>query len=114
MNATWMAVWQRLQSSPAQLSEYIILELPRARALTKMVRDEAPPLVFLVETKADISFMKIVQIKLEYMQGITVPSNGRGGGLALLWKEASHVEVHNYSHSHIDVIISDHETNLGW
>ena len=45
--------------------------------LTKMMRDEAPLLVFLVETKADISFIKKVQAKLEYMQGITVPSDGR-------------------------------------
>ena len=45
--------------------------------LTKMMRDEAPLLVFLVETKADISFIKKVQAKLEYMLGITVPSNGR-------------------------------------
>lgn len=44
---------------------------------TKMMRDEAPLLVFLVETKADISFIKKVQAKLEYMQGITVPSDGR-------------------------------------
>jgi len=79
-----------------------------------MVSDEALPLVFLVKMKVDISFMKKVQAKLEYMQGITVPSNGRSGGLALLWKEGSHVEVHKYSHSHIDVIIFDHETNLRW
>lgn len=45
--------------------------------LTKTMRDEAPLLVFLVETKADISFIKKVQAKLEYMQGITVPSDGR-------------------------------------
>lgn len=58
--------------------------------------------------------MKKVQAKLEYMQGITVPRDGRSRGLAMLWKEGSHVEVHEYSHSHIDVIISDHETNLRW
>ncbi|KAK9984687.1 hypothetical protein SO802_034212 [Lithocarpus litseifolius] len=82
--------------------------------LTKMVRDEAPLLVFLAETKVDISFMKKVQAKLEYTQGVIVPSDGRSGGLAMMWKEGSHVEVHKYSHSHIDVIIFDHETNLQW
>lgn len=52
--------------------------------LTKMVRGKAPLSVFLVEMKADISFMKKVQAKLEYTQGITVPSDGRSEGLALL------------------------------
>ena len=32
----------------------------------------------------------------------------------MLWKEGSYVEVHKYSHFHIDMIIFDHETNLRW
>ena len=53
-------------------------------ALTKMVKAEAPLLIFLVETKANIAHMSKIQTKLDYTQGIIVPSNGKNGGLALL------------------------------
>ena len=44
-------------------------------------------LVFLVETKASTERMKGFQNKLGFTQGIVVPSDGRSGGLALLWRE---------------------------
>ena len=115
-----MAVWRRLQCSPVQLKEYHILELPglgiprSVRALTKLVRAEAPLLIFFVETKAKIPVMARLQTKLDYTQGIIVPSDGKSGGLALLWKEGTNVWTQKYSNSHIDVVVTDTTSNMRW
>ena len=61
------------------------------RLLTEEVRSKNPTLVFLVETKAQPSRIKGLQQKLELTQGIVVPSDGRSGSLALLWKEGTMV-----------------------
>ncbi|KAK7839830.1 hypothetical protein CFP56_017473 [Quercus suber] len=57
------------------------------RTLTDEVRKREPLLVFLVKTKARVGRIRGIQAKLNYTQGIVVPSDGRSGGLALLWKE---------------------------
>ena len=56
------------------------------RNLADEVRLKDPLLVFLSETKTGESKMKGVRNKLEYTQGITVPSDGLSGGLAMMWK----------------------------
>ena len=55
--------------------------------LTEEVRAKEPLLVFLSKTKAEASRIKGIQNKLEYIQGITVPSDERSGGLAMLWRK---------------------------
>ena len=62
-------------------------------------------LVFLVGTKASTERMKGFQNKLGFTQGIVVPSNGRSGGLALLWREGTDIRFKICSHSHIDVVV---------
>ena len=52
--------------------------------LTDEVRAKDPLLVFLLETKARKNWIKGIQNKLEYSQGLSVQSDGRSGGLALL------------------------------
>ncbi|KAL0012531.1 hypothetical protein SO802_007639 [Lithocarpus litseifolius] len=71
-------------------------------------------LVFLAETKAGINRIKGVQRKLEYSQGIIVPSDGRSGGLALLWKEGTMVDFKSSSNSHIDVVVRDSPSSEPW
>ena len=58
---------------------------PAVWILTVKVKSKNPVLVFLVETKASSSRIKDLQRKLEFTQGITVPCDGRSGGLAMLW-----------------------------
>ena len=60
---------------------------PAVRILTDEVKSKNPVLVFLVETKANLSRIKGLQRRLELTQGITVPCDGRSGGLAMLWRE---------------------------
>ena len=50
------------------------------RILTDEVKATDPTLVFLAETKAGVNRIKGVQRKLDYTQGIIVPSDGRSGG----------------------------------
>ena len=75
------------------------------------MRVEDPKPVFLIETKVGLSWMERLKYDLEFIQGLIVPSNGKSGGLALLWKEEMNVNVETYSNSHIDVMITDLATN---
>ena len=80
---------------------------PAVRTLTDKVKKKSPVLVFLVETKANTDRMKGFQNKLGFTQGIVVPSNGRSGGLALLWREGTDIRFKSCSHSHIYVVVHD-------
>ena len=84
------------------------------RTLTDEVRSKDPLLVFLIETKIGESKMKGIRNKLEYTQGITVPSDGRSGGLAMMWKEGSDIRLRSYSNSHIDVEVHESLTPIPW
>ena len=55
-------------------------------ALHDMVRRWDPRIVFLLETKLRKRRMERVRDKLGFANGLVVPSRGRSGGLALLWK----------------------------
>ena len=77
------------------------------QTLADEVRAKDPLLVFLSETKAGKNRIKGIQNELEYSQGITVQSNGRSGGLSLLWREGTDVHFKSCSNSHIDVEIND-------
>lgn len=55
--------------------------------------------------KANINKMKGVQCKLNLTQGITIPSDGQSGGLAMMWKEGMDVRLKSCSNSHIDVVV---------
>ena len=61
--------------------------------LQKKVLEEDPILVFIIETKFEVSEMARIKKKLERQEGLVVPSVRRGGGLALLWKSLTRVDV---------------------
>ena len=75
--------------------------------LQKMVLEEDPTLVFLMETKFNVKEMVDIKPKLERSQGMIVPSVRRSGGLALLWKDSLVVDVKTFSPRHIDAIIME-------
>lgn len=79
--------------------------LPAIRTLTDEVKSKNPILVFLVETKVSVSWMKGFQRKLEFNQGILVPNDGRSCGLAMIWREGVDVRFKSCSNSHIDVVV---------
>ena len=59
----------------------------------KVVTLEDPILIFLMETKPFVSEMNEIKEKLDQSQGLIVSSNGRSGGLALLWRRGVDVAV---------------------
>ena len=81
------------------------------KALQKIVLEEDPTLVFLMETKFVVSEMACIKRKLDRQQGLVVPSDRRGGGLALLWRSSMKVDVQTYSPRHIDAIVTKEQGN---
>lgn len=45
--------------------------------------------------------------KAGFSNGLIIPSSGRSGGLALLWKKDILVEVQGYVDHYIDAIVTD-------
>ena len=73
--------------------------------LKKVIRLEDPNLVFLMETKSDKEWVKIVRDQCGFKDSYVVPSDGLKGGLALFWKSDIKVDVLNSSLSFIDALI---------
>lgn len=67
--------------------------------------EKDPTLVFLIETKLDITEIDGIKQKIERQQGLVVPSIRRAGGLALLWRNSVQVDILTYSPRHIDAIV---------
>ena len=66
---------------------------------------EAPRLVFLMETpQKDMKWMSDIKHSLGLTQAM-VPSDGKSGGLAFLWKPDVKVDVQTVSCWHIDAFI---------
>jgi len=79
--------------------------LRTVQALRSIVAKEAPNLVFLMKTKIPRKRqhkMKEIQQSIGFTQGLIVPSEGRSGGLALLWKPETYVNIKGYSKWFID------------
>ena len=71
-------------------------------------------MVFLIETKFDVSEMSGIKRKLERHHGLVVLSVRRGGGLAFLWKTSTGVDVQTYFPCHIDAIVTEEQGNKKW
>jgi len=80
------------------------------QALKKVLRAEDPKFVFLMEMKLHKDIMNRVKHELGYTQGVAISSEGNSGGLALLWKPSTRVEVRKYSRWCIDTLV-DYEGN---
>lgn len=73
--------------------------------MKKVIRVEDPNLVFLIETKSNEEWVKIVCNQCGFKDNFVVPSDRLKGGLALFWKSDSKVDVLNSSLSFIDTLI---------
>lgn len=58
--------------------------------------------------------MKKEKEKAGFRNGLIIPSMGRRGGLALLWKKDILVEIQGYSNHYIDAIVIDPATGFKW
>ena len=62
-------------------------------------------IVFLSETWLDKEHMKWVRDRIYFDGCFTVPNDGRGGCLALLWKASVNVWVDSFLKYHLDSIV---------
>ncbi|KAH9715526.1 putative reverse transcriptase/RNA-dependent DNA polymerase [Citrus sinensis] len=63
---------------------------------------DGPELVFLCETNVSTMQMNVIANKLSFENCLAVNGNGRGGGIAMLWKSDIGVQINSYSQHHID------------
>nr|POE53647.1 hypothetical protein CFP56_36811 [Quercus suber] len=70
-------------------------------------------IVFLMEMKSNKEWMNYVKDRCKIKHGLIVPSKGKSGGLALLWREGITVDVQTYSQSHVDVLV-DGGADIEW
>lgn len=82
-------------------------------ALKKVIKGEAPKIVFSMEMKSCKGWMEKVCDECEFKNGLIVPSDGFSGELALLGKKGVTVQIQTYSMSHIDAFANEGE-EIGW
>ncbi|PPR89969.1 hypothetical protein GOBAR_AA30717 [Gossypium barbadense] len=75
------------------------------RELKQMVVANDPDIIFLSETKINVSKFSSVHSKCKMEGCLAVNANGKSGGLVMMWKESNKVEVQTYSSNYIDSII---------
>ncbi|XP_050252314.1 uncharacterized protein LOC126698852 [Quercus robur] len=81
---------------------------PRSvRVLRNIVQQWDPDFVFLSETKLRMRSMERKKRSIGFTNGLVIPSHGRSGGLALLWRKEINVDVQSFSDRHIDAIVTE-------
>jgi len=83
------------------------------KAMEKLVFQEEPTIVFLMETKSDLEGMVMVWDRCKFKHGLIVSSRGKSGGLAMYWKEGVRLDVQTYYSNHIDAFV-DGGSEVGW
>ncbi|KAB1671559.1 hypothetical protein, partial [Gossypium barbadense] len=78
----------------------------KIRELKQLIGAHNPDIIFLSETKMNGNDFRRVQNKCRLQNGLTVNSEGRSGGLALMWKEGTNVSIQSYSKHQIDSIVN--------
>ena len=94
MMKKYLMYWWRLISSPTRINELLSMELlgawepsNREGELVEIVRAKDPSVVFIAETWTDEVRLDRVQSSLKFQNRWVVPSDNRGGGLILFWKD---------------------------
>jgi exonuclease III len=77
--------------------------------LRDLARSYNPGVVFLSETKQKKRTMEKIQWSLGFRHGVCVEGNGKGGGLALWWRDGIDVSVRPWCQYYIDAKITTDE-----
>jgi exonuclease III len=83
-------------------------------ALRGLVNRNDPKIVFLMETKINSLRMEGVRRTIGFENGLSIPSEGKSGGLALLWRQGYEVVINSYSKYHIDSVVKVKTTDDIW
>ena len=84
-----------------------------SRSICKIVREQAPTVCFLMETRLDKDEFENLYGNLSYQNKIIVKHPDSGGGLALLWKNSITLEVINYTVNHVLAVVTE-EDGFKW
>ncbi|KAB2032283.1 hypothetical protein ES319_D05G362800v1 [Gossypium barbadense] len=79
--------------------------LAKIRELKQLLVANNPDIIFLSETKMAANEFRRVQNNCRLQNALAVNSEGRSGGLAMMWKDGMNVAIQNYSKHHIDSLI---------
>ena len=79
------------------------------RSLHKIVREQAPTICFLMETRVDKDGFVNLYSNLPFNNKIIVKHPDAGGGLAFLWKNTINLEIINYTANHILVVVTEED-----
>ena len=82
--------------------------------LGELVQRWNPKIIFLSKTKIKMKATEKIMEKINFVNGLNVPSKGKGGGLAMLWKREVALEIMGNSRNHIDAIISKQDLGFKW
>ena len=69
------------------------------------MREKAPNILFVMETKQTVEEMRGVQGELHYDSMLAISCLGRRGGLAMLWNNDLDLHIQTYTQNHIDALI---------
>ena len=79
------------------------------RSLRKIVREQAPTVCFLMETRLDKDGFENLYSDLPFQNKIIVKHPNAGGGLAFLWKNTINLEVINYTTNHVLAVVIEED-----
>jgi exonuclease III len=82
--------------------------------LIRLVRDHCPSIVFVSETRQQSYRVTNIKSQLGMNNCFTVDGQGKGGGLALYWKDSIMMDFLSYGLHHIDTSVWDGTHHAGW
>ena len=71
------------------------------RSLRKIVREQAPNVCFLMETRLDKEGFENLYDNLPFPNRIFAKNPNSGGGIALIWKREISLDVINFTANHV-------------
>lgn len=83
------------------------------RVLGVMLNSYKPDLVFLSETLSVSNKIEEISSKFGFPNFFSVDRQGRGGGIAVLWKHTMACEIFESSSNHIDILVSQNNV-VSW
>jgi exonuclease III len=83
-------------------------------SLRDLIRLHKPDIIFLCETLCHANKVEELRRNINFDSCFAVDREGRGGGLALMWKQEKSCEIQNYSKNFINVIIKDNLRQNEW
>lgn len=71
------------------------------------IRNNKPDVVFFIETLVHSNKIEELRVKLGFDFCFAVDRQGRGGGLAVLWRQQSTCSIQTYSSNFINMVVTD-------